>query len=92
MLSPLFLDLWPTPTLGKKNTHIGTLGTDGLPTSSARGLGLSGVNGPTILDSRVVVYRVGVLDHFSMATPSPPYRAPSRLWFCNFSLSLSLSL
>ena len=26
-LSPLFLDLRPTSTSGKKNTHIGTLGT-----------------------------------------------------------------
>ena len=30
-----------------------------------------------------VVYRVGNLDHFSMATPSPPHRAPISVWFYN---------
>ena len=40
---------------------------------------------------RAVVYRVGVLDHFLMAAPSLPQRAPSSVWFYNhFSLSLSL--
>ena len=37
-----------------------------------------------------VVYRVGILDHFSMATPSPLHRTPSSVWFYNhFPLSVT---
>ena len=84
-LSPLFLDLRPDSTLGKNHAYRNPW--DSQPPSSPRAPGLSrggeGVNGPTILDCRVVVYRVGILDHFSMATPRPPHRAPSSVWFYN---------
>ena len=80
-LSLFFLDLRRTSTLGKKHPYRNPW--YGPPPSSARVPGLSGVNGPTILDCQVVVYRVGILDHFSMATPNPPHRAPSSVWFYN---------
>ena len=89
-LSPLFLDLRLTPTLGKKNTHIGILGTAHHP--RLPGLLVSrGVNGPTALDCRVGVNRVGILNHFSMATSSPPHRAPSSVWFYNHFSPLSVT-
>ena len=58
-LSPLFLDIRPTSIKKTPNPW------DGPPPSS----GSWSLNGPTILDCQVVVYRFR--DHFSMATPSP---------------------
>ena len=73
-LSPLFLDLRPTSTLGKKHPYRNP--RDGPPPSSARVPGLSGVNGPTILDCQVVVYRFWTIFRWR-------HRAPSSVWFYN---------
>ena len=82
-LSPLFLDLRPTSTSGKKHPYRNPW--DGPPPSSARapGLSLNGPGGEWTNYSGLPSSSIQILDHFSMATPSLPHRAPSSVWFYN---------